>query len=34
MALSYNLLLEKLVQSNFQNGDGFPLNQDRISVDN
>lgn len=29
MTLSYNLLLEKLVQSNFQNGGGFPLNQDK-----
>lgn len=34
MALSYNLLLEQLVQSNFHNGDGFLLNQEKISVDN
>lgn len=31
MALSYNLLLKKLAQSNLLNGDGFLLNQEKKS---
>lgn len=31
MALSYNLLLKKLAQSNLQNGDGFLVNQGKKS---